>query len=148
MKVHLRRDVDGLGRTGDIVDVNRGYARNYLVPEGLAVQATAGITAQSESMKRKRQFQAAEDRADAEAVASRLAGIVLTTSAKASDEGRLYGSVGGAEVVAALFKQVGLELDRQQIQGDLVKEVGIHEFTIHLHEEVAVPVSIEVTGEE
>ena len=148
MKVLLRTDVEGLGRTGDIVNVARGYARNYLVPKGLAVAATVGIADQAEVMQRKRALQAAEDRADAETVATQLAGAVLTASAKASEEGRLYGSVGSAEVAAALADQIGVNVDRQQVEGEVAKDVGLHEFTVHLHPEVAVPVSLEVTAED
>jgi len=147
VKVLLRTDVEGLGRTGDIVNVARGYARNYLVPKGLAVAATVGIADQAEVMQRKRALQAAEDRADAEAVATQLAGALLTASAKASEEGRLYGSVGSAEVAAALADQIGVNVDRQQVEGEVAKDVGLHEFTVHLHPEVAVPVSLEVTAE-
>ena len=148
MKILLRTDVDGLGRTGDVVDVARGYARNYLVPKGLAVEATAGISAQSEAMQRKRVKQASEERADAEAVAGQLTGAVLTTTAKASDEGRLYGSVGSAEVATALVEQFGVTVVQQQVEGEVAKDVGTHEFTVHLHPEVAVPVTIEVTAED
>ena len=148
MKILLRTDVDGLGRTGDVVDVARGYARNYLVPKGLAVEATAGISAQSEAMQRKRVKQASEERADAEAVAGQLTGAVLTTTAKASDEGRLYGSVGSAEVATALVEQLGVTVVQQQVEGEVAKDVGTHEFTVHLHPEVAVPVTIEVTAED
>ena len=102
MKVLLRSDVDGLGRTGDIVEVARGYARNYLVPKGLAIEAAAGVTAQAEAMQRKRALKAAADQAEAEATAARIAGVVVQVTAKASDEGRLFGSVGIAEVADAL----------------------------------------------
>ena len=147
MKVLLRSDVDGLGRTGDIVEVARGYARNYLVPKGLAIEAAAGVTAQAEAMQRKRALKAAADQAEAEATAARIAGVVVQVTAKASDEGRLFGSGGIAEVADALTAQIGLELDRRQGVGEVVKEVGSHEFTVELHSDVAVPVTVEVQAE-
>ena len=147
MKVLLRSDVDGLGRTGDIVEGARGYARNYLVPKGLAIEAAAGVTAQAEAMQRKRALKAAADQAEAEATAARIAGVVVQVTAKASDEGRLFGSVGIAEVADALTAQIGLELDRRQVVGEVVKEVGAHEFTVELHSDVAVPVTVEVQAE-
>ena len=147
MKVLLRSDVDGLGRTGDIVEVARGYARNYLVPKGLASEAAAGVTAQAEAMQRKRALKAAADQAEAEATAARIAGVVVQVTAKASDEGRLFGSVGIAEVADALTAQIGLELDRRQVVGEVVKEVGSLEFTVELHSDVAVPVTVEVQAE-
>ncbi len=147
MKVLLRSDVDGLGRTGDVVDVARGYARNYLVPKGLAIEAVAGVTAQAESMRRKRALKAASDRTEAEATAARIAGVVVQVTAKASDEGRLFGSVGTVEVAEALTVQVGLEVDRRQLIGEVIKEVGSYEFTVDLYSDVAVPVTVEVQAE-
>jgi len=140
VKVLLRIDVDGLGRTGDIVEVARGYARNYLVPRGLAIEALEGVAAQAEAMQRKRALKAAVDRSDAELAAAQIAGVVLQVTAKASDEGRLFGSVGVAEVTEALASQVGLVVDRRQVVGETAKDIGSHEFIIELHAEVSVPV--------
>lgn len=147
MKVLLRSDVDGLGRIGDIVEVARGYARNYLVPQGLAIEAVAGVAAQAEAMQRKRALKAAADRSEAEEAAARIAGVVVQVTAKASAEGRLFGSVGAVEVADALVDQVGLEVERKQVSGEVVKDVGSHEFTVELHAEVAVPVTVEVRAE-
>ena len=148
MKVLLRIDVEGLGRTGDLVEVARGYARNYLVPQGLAVAAGSGMAVQAEAMQRKRALQAAADKSDAEESAARLEGLVLQVTAKASEEGRLFGSVGVAEVVSALVDQFGLEVDRRQVSGDPVKDLGTHSFTVQLHPEVDLQVSVEVQAEE
>ena len=148
MKVLLRTDVEGLGRTGDLVEVARGYARNYLVPQGLAVAAGSGMAVQAEAMQRKRALQAAADKSDAEESAARLEGLVLQVTAKASEEGRLFGSVGVAEVASALVDQFGLEVDRRQISGDPVKDLGTHSFTVQLHPEVDLQVSVEVQAEE
>ena len=148
MKVLLRTDVEGLGRTGDLVDVARGYARNYLVPQGLAVEAGLGMAAQVEAMQRKRALQTAADKSDAEESAARLEGLVLQVTAKASEEGRLFGSVGVVEVVSALVDQFGLEVDRRQVSGDPVKDLGTHSFTVQLHPEVDLQVSVEVQAEE
>ena len=148
MKVLLRTDVEGLGRTGDLVEVARGYARNYLVPQGWAVEAGSGMTAQAETMQRKRALQAAADKSDAEESAARLEGLVLQVTAKASEEGRLFGSVGVIEVVSALVDQFGLEVDRGQVSGDPVKDLGTHGFTVRLHPEVDLQVSVQVQAEE
>ena len=108
MKILLRADVDGLGRTGDIVDVARGHARNYLLPRGLAVVASSGVTAQAEAMQKKRALKAVEDKADAEEIVSRLDGIIIQISANASEAGKLFGSVGVVEIAQALQDQDGL----------------------------------------
>ncbi len=148
MKVLLRTDVEGLGRTGDLVEVARGYARNYLVPQGLAVKAGSGMADQAEAMQRKRALQTAADKSDAEEAAARLEGLVLQVTAKASEEGRLFGSVGVVEVASALVDQFGLEVDRRQVSGDPVKDLGTHGFTVRLHPEVDLQVSVEVQAEE
>ena len=148
MKVLLRTDIEGLGRTGDLVEVARGYARNYLVPQGLAVKAGSGMADQAEAMQRKRALQTAADKSDAEEAAARLEGLVLQVTAKASEEGRLFGSVGVVEVASALVDQFGLEVDRRQVSGDPVKDLGTHSFIVQLHPEVDLQVSVEVQAEE
>ena len=147
MKILLRADVDGLGRTGDIVDVARGHARNFLLPRGLAVVASSGVTAQAEAMQKKRALKAVEDKADAEEIVSRLDGIIIQISANASETGKLFGSVGVIEIAQALQDQVGLEIDRKDISGENAKEIGTHQFTLHLHPEVEMQVTVDVQNE-
>ena len=147
MKILLRADVDGLGRTGDIVDVARGHARNYLLPRGLAVVASSGVTAQAEAMQKKRALKAVEDKADAEEIVSRLDGIIIRISANASEAGKLFGSVGVVEIAQALQDQVGLEIDRKDISGETVKEIGTHQFTLNLHPEVEMQITVDVQGD-
>ena len=147
MKILLRADVDGLGRTGDIVDVARGHARNYLLPRGLAVVASSGVTAQAEAMQKKRALKAVEDKADAEEIVSRLDGIIIQISANASEAGKLFGSVGVLEIAQALQDEVGLEIDRKDISGETVKEIGTHQFTLNLHPEVEMQITVDVQGD-
>ncbi|MBI30908.1 MAG: 50S ribosomal protein L9 [Actinobacteria bacterium] len=147
VKILLRADVDGLGRTGDIVDVARGHARNYLLPRGLAVVASSGVTAQAEAMQKKRALKAVEDKADAEEIVSRLDGIIIQISANASEAGKLFGSVGVVEIAQALQDQVGLEIDRKDISGETVKEIGTHQFTLNLHPEVEMQITVDVQGD-
>ena len=147
MKILLRADVDGLGRTGDIVDVARGHARNYLLPRVLAVVASSGVTAQAEAMQKKRALKAVEDKADAEEIVSRLDGIIIQISANASEAGKLFGSVGVVEIAQALQDQVGLEIDSKDISGETVKEIGTHQFTLNLHPEVEMQITVDVQGD-
>ena len=147
MKILLRADVDGLGRTGDIVDVARGHARNYLLPRGLAVVASSGVTAQAEAMQKKRALKAVEDKADAEEIVSRLDGIIIQISANASEAGKLFGSLGVLEISQALQYQVCLEIDRKDISGETVKEIGTHQFTLNLHPEVEMQITVDVQGD-
>ena len=148
MKGLLRSDVDGLGKTGSIVNVARGYARNFLVPQGLAVIATEGMAAQAEVMQQKRALQSAADKESAETLAASLSDCAVTVSAKTSDEGRLFGSVGSAEISEAIVTQLGAQIEQRQIKVELIKDVGSHSFEIEIHPEVSVSGTVEVVSEE
>ena len=147
MQVILLERVAKLGQMGDVVDVKPGYARNFLLPRGLAVVASSGVTAQAEAMQKKRALKAIEDKADAEEIVSRLDGIIIQIFANASDTGKLFGSVGVTEITQALQDQVGLEVDRKDISGETAKEIGAHQFTLHLHPEVEMQLTVDVQSE-
>jgi large subunit ribosomal protein L9 len=145
MKVVLRRDVEGIGRRGDIVEVTGGYARNFLFPGGHAIVATAGVEAQAASMRRARDLREARDREAAQAKATVLAGTTLRVSARAGSTGRLFGSVGAAEVAQAAREQKGVQLDRHQVRlADPIKALGTYEVPVHLFGDVATAVMVEV----
>ena len=110
MKVVLLERVENLGAIGDVVSVKDGFARNYLVPKGLAFIATPGAATQAASMRRSRDVKDAAARSAAQEVASKLVPTVIAISAKAGGEGKLFGSVTTAEVVEAVAAQTGVEL--------------------------------------
>ena len=146
MRVVLRADVEGLGRKGDICEVAAGYARNYLVPKGLALKSSPGTQRQAEAMRRSAALRRAADRADAEEIAVRLAPALLTVSARAAESGHLYGSVGAAEIVAAVESQIGAVVDPKAVLLDApIREIGSHSVLFALHADVEVPVTVEVT---
>jgi large subunit ribosomal protein L9 len=148
MKVILRTDVTDLGKRGDILDVSDGYARNYLVPKGLAMAASAGAEAQAAGMRRARDLRDAQDRAAAEEVATALVPKVFTLRARAGSEGRLFGSVTSADIVAAVEAQSGVKLDRKRVQLDEpIKTLGTHTVPVKLHSDVEFPVTIDVAAE-
>lgn len=146
MKVVLRSDVSGVGRSGDVVEVADGHARNYLLPKGLAIKATAGVEAQAESMRRARVLRTAKERADAEALAQLLVGAAIRITAKAGKEGKLFGSVGAVDVSEAIAAQTGAEIDRRHITVDPIKTVGSHTVSLHLHPEVTAAISVDVVA--
>jgi large subunit ribosomal protein L9 len=146
VKLILRSDVDGLGKRGDIVDVADGYGRNFLLPRGLAFVATAGAVDQAAKMRRARDLRDAHDREAAQTVATTLVPKVITVSAKAGSEGRLFGSVTTADVVDAVRAQTGIELDRRQLESDAIKTLGQHTVTARLHADVAFPITIDVVS--
>ena len=98
-------------------------------------------------LQKKRALKAIEDKADAEEIVSRLDGIIIQIFANASDTGKLFGSVGVTEITQALQDQVGLEVDRKDISGETAKEIGAHQFTLHLHPEVEMQVTVDVQSE-
>jgi len=145
MQVILRSDLDGLGKRGDIVDVADGHARNYLFPKGLALKATAGAVDQAAKMRRSRDLRDASDRDAATTIATTLVPKVITITAKAGTEGKLFGSVTTADIVAAIEEQTGIKLDRKVVHlDDAIKSVGEHTATASLHHAVSFPIRVEV----
>lgn len=145
MKLILKADVAGVGHRGDIVDVADGFGRNYLVPKGMAMKATKGAEAQAAAMRRARDVKNAEDREAAEEVAKALVAATITIAAKASPEGKLFGSVSAADIADAVKAQTGTGLDRRQLQLDEhIKDVGTHQVFARLHADVSFPLTIEV----
>ena len=148
MKVVLRADVDSLGNKGDLLEVSDGYARNYLVPRGLAMRATKGVVQQSEAMRRNRAARDARDREAAQAVADQLSGRRVELKARAGEGGRLFGSVTAIDIADAVQAQTGVTIDRRHLSlSEPLKELGEASVPLRLHPEVAVDLSIDVVAE-
>ena len=148
MKVVLRDDVEKLGLKGDLVDVADGYARNYLVPRGLALRATKGVVAQSEAMRRNREAREVRDREAAQDLAGRLTGAPLQVKARAGEGGKLFGSVTTADIAAAVEAATGVELDRRTITlAEPIRELGDAEVPVKLHADVQVVLAVSVVAE-
>jgi large subunit ribosomal protein L9 len=149
VKVILASDVDKLGHKGDIVTVADGYARNYLVPKGLAMFASKGALKQAEDMQRAR---AERIRKEKEAAAARVASLGASPvyiSARAGEEGRLFGSVTKSDVARAIEEQLNEQIDRHLIRlDDPIRSLGRHEVEVHLHDEVNALVAVEVIAHE
>jgi large subunit ribosomal protein L9 len=147
MRVLLRGDVAGVGKKGDIVDVARGFARNYLIPTGRGLVATSGAQSQATAMRRARDLRDAQDREAAETVAGVLSGAMVTVSARAGSEGRLFGSVTAADIADAIATQTGAVVDRRKIHlTEPIKSVGTHLVPLRLHGEVESTVTVEVVA--
>jgi large subunit ribosomal protein L9 len=147
VKVVLRADVAQVGKKGDIVDVSDGYGRNYLLPKGLAFRATGGVEDQAAKMRQSRDVRDASDRAAAQDVATALVPKVVTITARAGAEGKLFGSVSTAEIADAVTEQTGVEIDRRQLHLDEpIKTLGTHLVPAKLHAEVEFPITVEVVA--
>ena len=148
MKVVLRDDVENVGRKGDLIEVTDGFARNYLVPRGLAIKATKGVVQQADAMRRNRDARDAREREAAQALADQLTGQRIELRARAGEGGRLFGSVTAADVVEAVRAQTGVELDRRKTQlADPLKELGAVEIPVKLHTDIEVTLSVDVVPE-
>lgn len=145
MKLILTSDVPTLGRKGDVVDVSDGYARNYLLPKGKGVKATEGAIRTADELRRAREESERQAKEHAERVATQLVGTRVVLAAQAGDEGKLYGSVGVADVVEGIRKFTGVEVDRKAVMlENPIREIGLHEVQIHLHNEVEFPITLDI----
>ena len=148
MKIVLREDVETLGKKGDLLEVADGYARNYLVPRGMAMKATKGAVAQSEAMRRSRDAREVRDREGAEALAAQLGARTIELKARAGEGGKLFGSITAADVADAVLAQTGIELDRRKVVlAEPIRELGDAEITVRLPAEVTVAVAVSVVAE-
>jgi large subunit ribosomal protein L9 len=148
VRVVLRDDVENVGRKGDLIEVADGFARNYLVPRGLAMKATKGVVQQAEAMRRNREAREARDREAAQTLADQLTGRRIEVRARAGEGGRLFGSVTAADVVDAVRVQTGVELDRRNAQlAEPLKELGVAEVPVKLHADVDVTLTVDVVSE-
>ena len=145
--VLLREDVDDLGARGEIVRVKSGYARNYLLPRKLAVQATASNVKQIEQERSALLKKEATERSGAEAQAGQMKSLRLTFARKVGEHGILYGSVTSMDIAEAL-KERGYEIDRRRITlREAIKETGEFTVPVRLHREVTVEIPVEVRAE-
>jgi len=147
MEVILKDDVLNLGHRGDLVKVADGYARNYLLPRKLALQATSANKAVVEQMKNSAVRRAATEKAQAEALAVKLEPVVLDFTRKSGEAGHLFGSVTSADIATALDAK-GFEIDRRKIQlAEPIKTVGDHTVAIKLYREVSAHIKVNVVAE-
>jgi large subunit ribosomal protein L9 len=148
MRVVLMSDVIHTGKRGEVVDVKPGYARNYLLPKGLALEATAGNLKVFEQQRRRIELHHQQEREAAAAIAAEIADLRLEIAKRASESGALYGSVTAAEVAEALeAKGIEVDLRRIDLEGG-IKALGDHEVRIDLHSEVVAEVVVSVIPEE
>ena len=148
MKVILLTDVKGRGKEGDVIDVARGFAANYLLPRKMAVEATSGNLKQLESRMHNIQRREEAKRSEAEGQAGQIAGRTLVIPAKAGEEGKLFGSVTASMVADAIESQIGVAVDRRRL--DLhghIKTVGEHTIDVRIYQDVTAQVTVNVVPE-
>src|SRR5687768_17296599 len=147
MEVILRQHVDKLGDRGQIVKVADGYARNYLLPRKLALPATEGNKRHVDRERKIMELREADEKSQAEGVASRLAGVDITIARRVGETDQLYGSVTAADI-AEYLKKHGFDIDRRKlVLPDPIKTIGEHSVPLKLHRNVTVPLKIKVIKE-
>jgi large subunit ribosomal protein L9 len=147
MEVILRDHVEKLGKRGEIVKVSDGYARNYLLPRKLALPATEGNRKHIERERKIMETREAEDKSQAEAIASRLSTIDITIARRVGDTEQLYGSVTAVDI-SDFLKTKGFEIDRRKlILPEPIKTLGEHDVPLKLHREVTAPLKVKVVKE-
>ena len=146
MEVILLDKVGRLGAIGDKVSVKSGYGRNFLLPQGKAIAATAKNIADFEARRAGLEAAAAAKIAEATARAEKLAALQVTIAANAGDEGRLFGSVTTADIVAALAAQSGIILDRKKVVAQPIRTTGAHTAIVRLHADVECTVKLSVVA--
>lgn len=144
----LNKDVSKLGKVGDLVEVAPGYARNYLLPQGLAVNVTPGVLKQVERRREQERLRLLELKKEAEVQKATLEKLGVLTIAKQAGEGdAIFGSVTDREVAEVVKEKTGLELDRREIEVPEVRKVGSYKVQVKLHPEVIVTLNLAVVGE-
>lgn len=147
MRVLLRSDVDGVGKRGEVVEVAKGFARNYLFPTKRALVATTRSEPQATAMRRARDLRDTRDREAAQTVSQVLTGATVTVIARAGAGGRLFGSVTASDVAEAVEAQTGAVIDRRKIHlVEPIKSLGTHLVSLALHSDVQVELTIEVVA--
>lgn len=146
MQVVLLEDVKALGKKGQIVNVNDGYARNFILPKKLGVEATSKNLNDLKLQKANAERQAAEQLVAAKELAARIEALSVNLTMKAGEGGRAFGSVSGKEIAAAVSEQLGLDIDKKKmVLPEPIKTFGTHEVPVKLHKDVTAKLSVKVT---
>ena len=145
MKVILMQDVKGKGKKGQMIEVSDGYARNYMLPRKIAVEATADAVNTMRMNEKAAAEKAAKERAEAMEISKKLRDMTLVVTAKGGGAGRLFGSVTNAEIADALAKKTGIKLDKRKIViSDPIKSVGTYTVNCKLGYEITAPLTVKI----
>ncbi|HYU57710.1 MAG TPA: 50S ribosomal protein L9 [Actinomycetota bacterium] len=148
MKIILQREVGKLGTPGDLVEVADGYARNYLLPRGLAIPASKGAVRHAERLRSVHEDRVRRARVDAEATAGRLGAVIVRITARAGEEGRLFGQVTPERLAEEITRVTRVPVDRRRIHlEEPIRSLGSHQVSVQVHPEVAATVNVEVVAE-
>ncbi|MGN0530441.1 MAG: 50S ribosomal protein L9 [Eubacterium sp.] len=145
MKVILQQDVKNLGKKGELVNTSDGYARNYLFPRGLAIEANASAMNDFKNKENAKKFHKAEEIKAAEADAAKLNGKTVKLTAKAGANGKLFGSVTAKDISAAIKSELGIDVDKRKISVNDIKQFGSFEAEIKIYQGITAKIYVQVT---
>ena len=147
MKVILLADVNKIGKKGDIVNVKEGYARNFLIPRGLAAEATPGYLRQVEQEKKREAAKAERELQEVRDLEARIKDQVVAVTARVGEGGKLFGSVTTQEIADALRKQFSVEIDKRKIElAEPIKSLGTFPIVVKIHPQVHTPLKVKAVG--
>ncbi len=148
MEILLKQDVKGVGHAGDIKKVAGGYARNFLIPQGLAIPADKGSAKQAQQIKSAAERKRDRERASAASLATRISASSLLFKARAADTGRLFGSITASDIAEALQQRLGVEISKRQIDLEHpLRDLGSHQVPVHLMSDVVPQVTVVIERE-
>lgn len=148
MKVILQEDIKALGKKGQIIEVKEGYARNYLLPKKLAVEATQGNVKELNHQKEIKSQKAEREQQEAQKLAAKINGVTLTLKVKSGENGKLFGAVTSKDIAESLAKLHKIDLDRRKIDlGENIKSVGDYEIKVKLHSQVSAEFKVKIIPE-
>ena len=148
MKVILKADVKGIGTAGAVVDVKDGYARNFLFPRGLALEATPGNLKVLEQQKAAEQARLAREQEEAQEVAAKIDGKTITLKMKTGENGKLFGSITTKDIADAIDQAYGVSIDRRKIElKEPIKSLGTQQIEVRVHPEVSARITLTVVAE-
>ncbi len=144
MKVILQKDVKGLGKKGDMVNASDGYARNFLFPKKLAVEANSQAVTEFNNRVASDKFKVETDIANAKAQAEKLTGKIIRLTAKAGANGKLFGSITSKEIAEKLNSEFGVKVDKRKVVVSDIKQFGTYEFEVKLYQGISAKLSVQV----
>lgn len=148
MKVLLTQAVKNVGKPGDVREVKNGFARNYLIPRGMAAAATAGTLKQAEVQRQAELRKEEKNAAANQALATKIGGVTVTLKAKSGPQGRLYGAITASDVAAALSEQLGQPIDRRRVElEEPIRQTGEHKVPVRLAQSLVPEVTVNVESE-
>ena len=148
MKVILKSDIKGVGKKDEVINASDGYARNFLFPKGLAVEANNENMGKLNAKKNSEAFQKSQQKEEAERVAEKMSKITLTIKVKAGENGKIFGGVSSKEIAEELDKQYKIKVDKKKIEiNEAIKNIGIRTISIKLFEGVIGKLKLQILGE-